>query len=252
MHARVNVGHDVEPGQFYGRTQRVEPVPLGPTVSRTTIGLPGAVRDWLLATSPHEHPALRRLRHATTALPEARMQISPEQGHLLRWLVQLTGTRRVLEIGTFTGYSALAMALGLPDDGKLVACDVSDEWTSIGRSHWADAGVAERIEVRIGPALDTLEAMKASGEPPFDLAFIDADKVNYRHYVDHCIERVRPGGLILVDNVLWGGSVADASNGAASTRAIRAVSMYIARHPRLDAVVVPIGDGLTAARVLAP
>lgn len=179
----------------------------------------------------------------------AAMQISPEQGHLLQWLVRLTAARRVLEIGTFTGYSALAMALALPDDGRLVACDVSEEWTSIGRRHWADAGVADRIDLRIAPALDTLDAMVRDGEAPFDLAFIDADKTNYDAYVDAGLQLVRPGGVIAVDNVLWGGSVADATRSEASTRAIRAVSMRIARDPRLDAITLPIGDGLTLARV---
>lgn len=238
-------------GQFPATPQRVASLTPVPPMSRTTLGLPDPVRRWLLATSPLEHPCLRGLREETAAHPMGRMQISPEQGHLLRWLLRLVGARRVLEIGTFTGYSALAMALELPADGRVVACDISREWTDIGRPWWQRAGVADRIDLRIGSALDTLAAMHADDEPPFDFAFIDADKENYDAYIDACLQRVRPGGVIAVDNVLWGGSVADADASSPSTRAIRAVSMRIARDPRLDAVVLPIGDGLTLARVTA-
>jgi caffeoyl-CoA O-methyltransferase len=175
------------------------------------------------------------------------MQVAPEQGAFMTLLARLIGARTAIEIGTFTGYSALCIARGLPADGRLLCCDVSEEWTSIGRTYWEKAGVADRIELRIGPAIDTLRALPAKRS--FDLAFIDADKPSYASYYEELLTRIRPGGLILVDNVLWGGSVVDASNQEANTRAIRAFNDRVAADPRVEAVMIPLSDGLTLIRV---
>ena len=190
---------------------------------------------------------MRALRDETAALPAGGMQIGPDQGQLLGFLVKLLGVRRALEIGTFTGYSALSVAQALPEDGKLVCCDVSDEWTSIGRRYWREAGVAERIELRIAPALDTLAALESQGER-FDLAFIDADKENYDRYYEACLRLVRPGGLIAIDNVLWSGAVADPANSSASTLALKALNDKISADSRVDFCLLPIGDGVTLVR----
>ena len=190
---------------------------------------------------------MRALRDETAALPAGGMQIGPDQGQLLGFLVKLLGARRALEIGTFTGYSALSVAQALPADGKLVCCDVSDEWTSIGRRYWREAGVAERIELRIAPALDTLAALESQGER-FDLAFIDADKENYDRYYEACLRLVRPGGLIAIDNVLWSGAVADPANSSASTLALKALNDKISADSRVDFCLLPIGDGVTLVR----
>jgi predicted O-methyltransferase YrrM len=184
------------------------------------------------------------------------MQIAPEQGQFMALLVRLIGARRILEIGTFTGYSALAMALALPADSRLVACDVSETWTDVARRFWAEAGVAERIDLRLRPALETLETLETlsaeGGRDGFDLAFIDADKERYRDYFEACLRLVRPGGLICVDNTLWGGSVADPQRTDADTEAIRAFNAALHADPRIDLSLVPIGDGLTLARRRLP
>ncbi len=179
------------------------------------------------------------------------MQVAPEQGALLTLLTRLIGARQAIEIGTFTGYSALCIATGLPDDGRLVCCDVSDEWTSVGKPHWASAGVDDRIDLRIAPAGETLAALKAeAGDArPYDLAFIDADKTGYDAYYEALLGLIRPGGLILVDNVLWGGSVVDASNQTDDTKAIRAFNDKVAADARVDCVMASISDGLTFLRV---
>ena len=180
----------------------------------------------------------------------ARMQISPEQGAFLTLLVQLLGARRVLEVGTFTGYSALCMALALPEDGELVACDVSDEWTSVGRRYWDEAGVGHKVDLRLAPALETLAALRADGaDGTFDLAFIDADKANYPAYYEAAVGLVRPGGLVAVDNALWSGAVADEEDTEPSTVAIRNTIAAAKRDPRTTGMLVPIGDGLLLARV---
>ena len=179
------------------------------------------------------------------------MQIAPEQGEFLAFLVRLIGARNALEIGTFTGYSALAVALALPKDGRLVACDVSEEWTKIGRKHWAEAGVAGKIDLRIGPALESLAAMKREGQAGgFDIAFIDAAKQEYDAYYDACLDLVRVGGLITFDNMLQDGRVADPKSRDASVKAIRALNARLAADDRVDVVLLPLGDGMTIARRL--
>ena len=190
-------------------------------MSRTTLPLTERLHQYLLANSLREHPALRQLRDDTSGLPGAGMQIAPEQGQFMALLVELIGARRVLEIGCFTGYSALAMALALPPDGRLVTLEVNAEPIEIGRRAWRAAGVAERIEVRLGLALDSLDALLEDGSADtFDLAFIDADKKSYDAYYERALRLVRPGGLILLDNVLWGGAVADPADHAAADRGI--------------------------------
>ena len=178
----------------------------------------------------------------------ARMQITPEQGHLLGFLARLIGARRTLELGTFTGYSALAMALALPDQGRVVTCDINIEWVDIGRPYWAKAGVADRIEIMIGPAADTLERINREGAQPFDLAFIDADKAGYDHYYERTLRLVRPGGLIVLDNILQRGRVADARETDADTVSVRGLNAKIAGDERVDRVILAVGDGMTLVR----
>ena len=177
----------------------------------------------------------------------AGMQIAPEQGAFLTILTRALGVRTAIEIGTFTGYSALCIARGLPSDGHLLCCDVSEEWTAVGRKHWDQAGVGERIELRIGPAVDTLAALPS--EPQFDLAFVDADKPNYANYFEGLLPRMRPNGVILVDNVLWSGNVVKADADDENTLAIRAFNDKVAADDRVDTVMLPIADGLTLCRV---
>src|SRR5262245_7096134 len=175
------------------------------------------------------------------------MQIAPEQGAFMTLLARAIGAVRAIEIGTFTGYSALCIARGLAPGGRLICCDVSSEWTALGRRHWEQAGVAERIDLRIAPALETLRALPA--EPRFDLAFIDADKTNYANYYEELLRLLRPGGLILVDNVLWNGGVIDPARRDESTVAIRTFNERVSRDPRVDCVMLPISDGLTMLRL---
>ncbi len=218
-------------------------------MSRGSIGLTSDLNDYVVKAHPPEHPVLKRLRENTAKLPMAQMQIAAEQGHFLAFLVRLIGARTALEIGTFTGYSALAVALALPKDGRIVACDVSEEWTAIARKHWAEAGVAEKIELRLAPALDTLAALEAEGMGDrFDFAFVDAHKPEYDGYYEACLRLVRPGGLIALDNMLQGGRVADRADRSAGVTAIRALNAKIAKDARVDAVLLPLGDGVTLAR----
>jgi predicted O-methyltransferase YrrM len=217
-------------------------------MSTRTLQLDERVHDYLLRFGVREPELLARLRAETAGLGElARMQISPEQGQLMALLVRAIGARRVLEIGTFTGYSALRMALALPPDGVVVACDVNEEWTGIARRYWAESGVASQIDLRLAPALDTLEALRREGAAPFDLAFIDADKSSYRAYYERCLELVRTGGLIAIDNVLWHGDVADPEKRDADVEAIRELNAALRDDPRVELSLVPIGDGLTLA-----
>lgn len=189
----------------------------------------------------------RSLIAATQALGDvAGMQIAVDQGNLLTLLARLVGARRAIEVGTFTGYSALCIARGLADDGHLLCCDVSDEWTAIGREHWDRAGVGDKIELRLGPAGDTLAALPL--EPVYDLAFVDADKPGYVGYVDALVPRLRPGGLLLIDNVLWGGAVVDPAATDDNTEAIRRCNDHVAAHPELESLILTIGDGFTLAR----
>ena len=208
-----------------------------------------AVADYALEHSSGPDAVQLELQHVTAERTgqAAGMQIGDDQAVLLEILARATGARRAVEVGTFTGYSALALARGLGPDGRLLCLDVSEEWTSIARAHWEKAGVADRIELRIGPALDTLREL-----PPvvFDLAFIDADKTNYSAYYEELIGRIRPGGLLLVDNTLWGGAVLDPNDDRDDTLAIRALNDRIAADPRVRVVLLPIGDGLTIAQRL--
>ncbi|BBK43349.1 O-methyltransferase [Allostella vacuolata] len=207
------------------------------------------LRDYLLSVSLRETAVQRELREATLAVRGAMMQISPEQGQFMALLVELTGARRAIEIGTFTGYSALTVALALPAGGRLVCCDVSAEWTAIGRRHWEKAGVADRIDLRLGPAAETLDQMLGQGlGGDFDLAFIDADKANYDAYYERCLLLLRPGGLILIDNVLWSGAVADPARTDPDTTALRALNAKLHDDPRITLAMLPVGDGLTLAR----
>ena len=215
-------------------------------MSRGSIGLSKRLNDYIVGAHTAEHPVLTKLREETASLPQAEMQIAPEQGHFLAFLVRLIGARTVLEVGTFTGYSALAVALALPADGRLVACDVSEEWTSIGKRHWLQAGMAERIELRIAPALETLEALKREGmSGRFDMAFVDAQKSEYDAYYEACLGLVRLGGLITFDNMLMSGDVAEPGAGGKGVAAVRALNARIATDPRVDAVLLPVGDGMT-------
>jgi predicted O-methyltransferase YrrM len=207
-----------------------------------------AIQEYIIATVVREDPLLRELREETAQRPNARMAIGPEQGQLMALLARTIGARCYLEIGVFTGYSSLTMALALPADGRVVACDVSEEFTAVARRYWAAAGVADKIDLRIAPALETLARLRHERVAPFDMAFIDADKENVDAYYEHSLELVRPGGLILVDNVLWGGSVVDSSDDDPDTRALRAISEKVGRDERVDATLLPVCDGLLIAR----
>lgn len=219
-------------------------------MSNRTLTLDDTVYDYLLAQSLREHPSQTALREATRGHARAGMQIAPEQGQLMALLVRLMGARRTIEIGVFTGYSALSVALALPADGHLLACDVSDEYTRIGRPFWQAAGVAGKIELVIAPALQTLDARLAAGEAgSHDFAFIDADKHSYDGYYERCLQLIHPGGLIAIDNVLWGGSVAHpAEAGDLDTAALQALNTKLHHDERIDLSLLPIGDGLTLAR----
>ena len=204
--------------------------------------------DYIQRVSLREPAILRRLRRETAALPCAAMQISPEQGQFMALLVQLLSARRTLEIGVFTGYSSLAVALALPDHGRIIACDVSEEWTSIARRYWREAGVESKIDLRLGPALKTLDDLIAKGQGGrFDFAFIDADKENYANYYERALVLVRPGGLIAIDNVLWDGKVIHPARNDADTRAIRAFNEKLHHDERIWLSMLPIRDGLTLA-----
>lgn len=202
---------------------------------------------YLLAHNPPEDAVLRDLARETAALgPIALMQVAREQGALLTLLAKIVGARHALEIGTFTGYSALSIARGLAPGGRLVCCDVSEEWTAIARKYWTRAGLADRIDLRLGPALETVAALPP--DPPLDLVFIDADKESYRAYYEAVLPRLSPNGLVVFDNVLWMGAVADPANGDPSTVAIRALNDHVAADPRVDAVMLPVADGITIVR----
>jgi caffeoyl-CoA O-methyltransferase len=219
-------------------------------MSNRTIQITDDLYEYLLSVSSREPDVLRRLREETAAATgdRFRMQISPEQGQFMQLLARLTGARRALEVGVFTGYSSLAVALAMPDDGRLVACDVSEEWTSIARRYWAEAGVDHKIDLRLAPATETLASLVAAGEAgTYDFAFVDADKGNYAIYYERALELLRPGGLIAVDNTLWSGRVADPSVDDPDTAAIRAFNETVHRDERVDLSLLPVGDGLTLA-----
>lgn len=217
-------------------------------MSNRTIAMTDDLYTYLLGTSLREPPLLKRLRDETAKLAEARMQISPEQGQFMQLLVKLMGARRCIEVGVFTGYSSLAVALALPADGRLLACDVSEEFTAVARRYWREAGVEQKIELVLAPALATLDARLKTGEAgSYDFAFIDADKGNYSGYFERILKLLRPGGLAAVDNVLWSGRVLDADDRSEDTTAIRAFNKALHHDERIDLSLLPIGDGLTLA-----
>tara|TARA_Y100000588_G_scaffold92598_1_gene100150 strand:- start:198 stop:860 length:663 start_codon:yes stop_codon:yes gene_type:complete len=206
------------------------------------------LREYLWNKGMNEHPALQELRIETAKLPESMMQICPEQGALMGNLIRMISAKRTLEIGTFTGYSALVVALALPEDGEVIACDVSEEWTSIGKKKWEKAGVSHKINLKLGPAINTLDELIQQGQQDsFDFAFIDADKANYPAYYEKCLQLLRKGGVIAIDNVLWGGSVIDSKRNDEDTKAIRELNDFIRNDSRVSISMVPIGDGLTLA-----
>ena len=218
-------------------------------MSHRTIKLTARLYRYLQDASLREPDVLRRLREETASMPMGGMQICSEQGQFMGLLVRLMGARTAIEVGTFTGYSALSVALALPDDGALIACDRSDEWTQVARRYWTEAGVADKIELRLGKGLDSLDSLIGEGRTgTFDFAFIDADKKNYRGYYERTLMLLRAGGLLTVDNVLWDGRVADPGNNEDSTRAIRDFNAMVHEDARVDVSLIPIGDGLTLAR----
>lgn len=217
-------------------------------MSKQPTSVQGPVWDYLL-DHVREHALLRRLRDETASHPRANMQISPDQGRFMQWLVATLGARRCLEVGTFTGYSSLAVALALPDDGTITCCDVNEEYTAIARRYWAEAGVADKVELRLAPALETLDALLQEGRAgSFDFAFIDADKTSYDGYYERCLKLLRPGGVIAFDNVLWGGRVAEAAVDDEDTVALRALNDKLHGDARVDVSTLTIADGLTLAR----
>jgi predicted O-methyltransferase YrrM len=218
-------------------------------MSAKSLGLPDDLHGYLVRVGVREPEVLRRLREHTAALPQYDMQIAPEQGAFMAWLVELTGARRCLELGTFTGYSALAVALAMPPDGRMLCCDVNPEWTDIARRFWADAGVSDRIELRLGPALATLDELLAGGAAgSVDFAFVDADKAEYPAYYDRLIRLVRRGGVMLWDNVFWGGEVIRPEADDADVRAIRELNERLAGDERVSVAMLPLADGVTLLR----
>ena len=218
-------------------------------MSRRTEALTEELYDYLLAVSLRETEVSRRLREETAELTEARMQISPEQGQFMALLIELVQAKTVLEVGTFTGYSALVMALALPEDGRIVTCDVSEEWTTIARRYWDEARVGHMIDLRLGPGEETPESLLGEGRiGDFDFAFIDADKASLDSYYELALELVKAGGLIAVDNALWHGKVIDPEATDEDTEAIRALNLKLKEDERVSLSLVPIGDGLALAR----
>jgi caffeoyl-CoA O-methyltransferase len=212
-----------------------------------TIGLSTELHDYAVAHGTPPDEVQESLIAATQALGGvSRMQIAPEQGAIMTILTKLVGVHFAVEVGTFTGYSSICIARGLAPGGRLLCCDVSEEWTAIAREHWVAAGVDDRIDLRIGPAADTLRSLP--DEPSIDLAFIDADKTGYRTYYDEIVDRLRPGGVVLIDNVLWSGNVIDPADTSDDTEALRALNDHVAADERVEAVLLPISDGLTLAR----
>jgi predicted O-methyltransferase YrrM len=215
---------------------------------KKTIGIEQPLYDYLLSVSLTEPEVLQQLRSETSTLSNAIMQVAPEQGQFMALLVRLMNAKKALEVGVFTGYSSLCVAIALPEDGKLVACDISDEYTSIARRYWDKAGVANKIDLQIAPAIETLDKLLANGEAEtFDFAFIDADKSNYYNYYDRALKLIRPGGLIAVDNVLWSGAVADPEIRDNRTNKIREFNQKLHEDERVTISLVPIADGLTLA-----
>ncbi len=217
-------------------------------MSNVSLGLPPDLHSYLVRHGVREPDILRRLREETASLPQHDMQIAPEQGDLMALLVQLSGARRAFELGTFTGYSSLAVALAMPPDGTIVCCDVSDEWTSVARRYWAEAGVADRVDLRLAPALETLDSLLASGAAgTFDFAFIDAAKRDYADYHERIVQLLRTGGLAVYDNVLWDGGVIDKSMTDEDTVGVRRLNERLATDERVTISMIPVADGLTLA-----
>jgi predicted O-methyltransferase YrrM len=218
-------------------------------MANRTIGISDELAAYVVDLGTREPEVLARLREETASLPQHGMQIAPEEGAFLAMLVELTGARRCLEVGTFTGYSSLAVALALPADGSIVCCDVSEEWTSMARRYWDEAGVSSRIDLRIAPASDTLDRLLADGgESTYDFAFVDADKTGYDGYYERLLRLVRPGGLIVFDNMLWGGRVLEQDSDDEDTRAIQALNARLAADERISLCLLPLADGVTLAR----
>jgi predicted O-methyltransferase YrrM len=218
-------------------------------MSNRSIVLTDSLYEYMTGVSLRESPLLLALREETSELTQRAMQISPEQGQFMALLARATGARRCLEVGVFTGYSSLVTALALPDDGSIVACDVSEEWTAVARRYWREAGVAHKIELRLAPATETLDDLLAQGRADtFDFAFIDADKTSYLAYYERTLALLRTGGLALVDNTLWSGRVADPEVADADTVALRHFNEILHRDERVDLSLLPMGDGLTVLR----
>ena len=221
-------------------------------MSNRTLSLSDCVYDYLLAVSVQESDVLTQLREETAGIEFSEMQIAPEQGQFMALLAKLIGARRALEIGTFTGYSSISIASALPEDGEMICCDDSEEWTTMAKKYWRQAGLEDRIQLKLGDASKTLRGLIDAGETgAFDFVFIDADKQNYQDYYELSLQLTRDGGLIAVDNTLWSGAVADPSNMEPGTRAIRKFNEMIKQDERVEISLVPIGDGLTLARKLA-
>lgn len=218
-------------------------------MSTRTLGLSDELYSYIISTTVHQTDVMRRLREETARHSRGGMQISAEQGQFMTLLVKLLNVKKALEVGVFTGYSALVVAQAMPEDGKLIACDISEEFTSVGRPYWNEAGVAHKIDLRLGPGTETLLALLADGHAgTFDFAFIDADKPNYDAYYEAALQLVRVGGLIGIDNTLWSGKVADESVTDPETLALRSLNAKVFSDARVDAALLPIGDGLTLAR----
>ena len=217
-------------------------------MSQKSLGLSPELYHYLLKVTPPESPLLKALREETRKLPEANMQITPEQGQFMALIAQLMGARKLLEIGVFTGYSALAVMQSLPEDARLVALDISETWTSVAKNYWQRAGLAHRIDLKIGPAIETLIQLLEQGQAGcFDFVFIDADKERYRDYYECALSLLRPGGIILIDNLLWGGRVVDESVSDSDTQAIRNFNRFLAGDVRVDYCLLPVADGLGLA-----
>jgi predicted O-methyltransferase YrrM len=218
-------------------------------MSNQTLSITQEIYDYILAVSLREHETMKALRTETMQLPESEMQISPEQGQFMQMLVKLINARRTIEVGVFTGYSSLAVALALPDDGHIVACDVSEEWTTIARHYWSRAGISHKIDLRLAPAADTLHHLLEAGQADsFDFAFIDADKPSYETYYELCLKLLRQGGLIMLDNTLWEGKVVDKNLVDPNLNAIQAINKKLFADDRIDLCLLPISDGISLAR----
>ena len=214
-------------------------------MSKQGLNLDASLYQYLLDHSLREHSLLEQLRNETSLLAESNMQISPDQGQFMALLVTLIQAKRILEIGTFTGYSSLAMALAMPEDGKIICCDYSEQWTSIARRYWREAGVEQKMDLRLAPAIDTLNELSPSHQACFDMVFIDADKENYDSYYELSLSLLRPGGLMIIDNVLWGGAVIDDNHQDAATVSIRRLNEKVLNDLRVTISMLPLADGLT-------